>query len=97
MIEGERGLFSGGAPAARGCSIEGEREEFLAEIPLRGLLDWKGEEAVLGRAPPARGCLIEEQRGLFLGELPLRGAATLLRESRGRSFWEGSRCAGLHD
>ena len=35
-VRGEETLSDGGAPAARGCSIEGGRRLFLGELPLRG-------------------------------------------------------------
>ena len=66
---------SGGAPAARGCKIEGGRELFLGELPLRGAARLVEGKACFWGAPAARGCMIEGGRGLFLGELPLRWAA----------------------
>ena len=82
---GEEAAF-GGAPAARGCSIEGGSEG--------GCFG--------GGAPAARGCSMAGRgRRLLQGELipgeliPLRGAARL-REGGG-CFWGISRCAGLLD
>ena len=39
---GEEEALSGGAAAARGCSVEGRRRLFLGELPLRGAVRWRG-------------------------------------------------------
>ena len=69
---------SGGAAAARGCSIEGGGTLFLGELPLRGAAQLReGEWSFWGGGGglPLRGAA---GRNMFLGELlPLRGAARL--------------------
>ena len=88
LFDGEREEAAlGGAPAARGCLIEGEGS-FWGSCRCAGLLDRGWEEATLGElldrgrekaasggAPAARGCLIEGGRMMLWGELPLGGAA----------------------
>ena len=39
---GEEEALSGGASAARGCSMERRRRLFLGELPLRGAARWRG-------------------------------------------------------
>ena len=93
---GGKEAASGGAPAARGCSMEGERRLLLGELPLHGAVRYGGgEEAAIGGAPAARGCSMEGERRLLLGELPLRGAVRW--RGGGGCVWGSSRCAGLFD
>ena len=53
-MEGGKEAASGGAPAARGCLMEGGRRLLLGELPLRWTGRWRGEEAASGGAPSAR-------------------------------------------
>ena len=65
---------SGGAPAARGCSIEEEKMLFVGGgSRCAGLLDCKWKEAASRGSSAARGCWIEQWGKLLLRELPLRG------------------------
>ena len=45
------------APAARGCSVEGEREVFLAEFPLRWAARLKGGGGCFREGSPCAGLL----------------------------------------
>ena len=65
----------GGAPAARGCSIERGRRLHGGSSRCAGLLNRERKEAAMRGSPAAGGSLIERGRRLLGGELPLRGAA----------------------
>ena len=80
----ERDTASGGASAARGCSMEGEGRLFLGEIQLR-----EGGGACNRGPPAARGCWIRERKMRLLGELPppaARGCSIVEMKGRG-CFW----------
>ena len=89
----------GGAPAARGCPIEGGRRLIWGELPLRGAARLKERGGCFEGGSRYAGLLDRErerERRLLWGELrPLRGAAQLKEE--GGCFGGSSRCAGLPD
>ena len=54
---GREEAVSRGAPAARGCSMEGGRKLFLGELPLRGAARWReGRAQELSWGAPSPGC-----------------------------------------
>ena len=76
LLDGEREEAAlGGAPAARGCLIEGERSLFLGELPLRGASQLKEGEGSFWGGCRCAGLLDRGWEEATLGELPLRGAA----------------------
>ena len=93
---GEEEAAIGGAPAARGCSMEGERRLLLGELPLRGAVRWRGKGGCFWGSFRCAGLFdMEGGTRLLLGELPLRGAVRW--REKGGCFWGSSRCAGLFD
>ena len=59
---------SGGAPAARGCSIEGRRSLFIGELPLRGAARFKeGRACFLGELPLREAARLNEGGACFWG------------------------------
>ena len=91
LDRGREEPVSGGAAAARGCSIEGGRRLLGGSCRCAGLLDRYGEKRrlLLGELPLRGAAQLREGGGCFYiwGELPLRGAAQL-REGGG-CFWGG--------
>ena len=104
-MEGGEEAASGGAPAARGCSMEGEKRLFLGELPLRGAARWRGgggEEAASGEKHAFLGScrcagLMPERsmrdEASISGNLPLRGAVGGEHE-RSIHFWGAAAARG---
>ena len=68
-------VASGRSPAARGCSMEGQRRLLLGDLPLRGADRRKDGGGCFWGSPAARGCSKEGRSKLSVGELPLRRSA----------------------
>ena len=54
-----RGAASGGAPAARGCSIEEGRRLLLGELALRGAVRWRGKGGCFWGSSRCAGLLLD--------------------------------------
>ena len=85
---------SGGAPAARGCSIEGGGTLFLGEHPLHGAAQLREGECSFWGGLPLRGAA---GRNLFLWDLPQSRYAGLLDGGREEAANGGAPGAGLLD
>ena len=84
-----------GAPATRGCMINGGRRLLQGELPMRGADRKRKRRCCLWGGLPVSGAAEYERQGCLWTGVPLRGAAGLQME--GDCFWGVSRCAGLLD
>ena len=91
------GCFGGGAPAARGCPIEGGRRLLWGELPLRGAARFEGRKRLLRLGEiPLRGAARQREGGISCFRGSSRCAGLLdSKEGRGCFVWGSSRCAEL--
>ena len=86
------GAVLGGAPAARGCSMEGGRRLLLGDLPLRGAAPLRGEGGCFWGTSRCAGLLNggAGKEAAFGGAPAARGCST---EGGRRLFWGGAPAA----